>query len=208
MSRSFAITLSVYMHYLPQSVNGNFGFIFVAKSAESTRTGKDLSDGFFFRLGRVEASGSVSLKHALHFVANLAKHLQLFLFSPFCVRWIFKWPMVTIHLPRKDWAGLVGLSTNGNHRFHADRLEFVQMFRSMLRNIDVFLLHHFYGKRMHVTGGLRTGALNVQNVTGKMSQKSFSNVAPARVAGAQNQNGRLFVTHMAVLPGNGQYSGC
>ena len=68
------------------------------------------------------------MEDALHFVANLAEHLQLFFFGPLGVGGVFERPMATVHLARKDRAGLVGISANGDYGFHTDREEFVQVF--------------------------------------------------------------------------------
>src|SRR5436189_6485552 len=44
---------------------------------------------------------------------------------------------------------------------------------------------------MHVTGGFRTGTLHIQKITGDSAQKTFREMASARVTGTKNENGRL-----------------
>ena len=78
--------------------------------------------------GGVDATGCICLEYAFHLISNVAEELQLLFFGPLRVGRVIERPMVTVHLSRKSWADLIGVSANGNHGFHTDGHEFVEVF--------------------------------------------------------------------------------
>ena len=63
------------------------------------------------------------------------------------------------------------------------------MFGTVLRDVDADFRHDFNGERMNIAGGFRTCALDVENVASGGAQKTFGEMTPAGIPGAENENG-------------------
>ena len=144
----------------------------------------------------VSAPGRVRFKGALDFVSKLPKDVQDFFVSASCVRWIGEWPMMTIHLPWKNGTRLVGIPTDGDYSLHVLVQEFVQVFRTMRRNVDADFMHDLNCFRMNVSRGFGASALHVQKISGSRTQNSFRKMTSARIARAKNQDDRLLSLHL------------
>ena len=58
-------------------------------------------------------------------------------------------------------------------------------------------LHNAYGQRMHIPRRLRAGALHLDHIARRRAQNPLRQVAPAGIAGAQNENRRFHAAHRA-----------
>jgi len=130
-------------------------------------------------LGLVDAACGVSLEYAPDFVPHASEYGEDFLVGSIRMSRVVESPVVTIHLPREHWASLIGISANGNDRFHILPEEFLEMLRSVAGDINADLAHHFNGLRMDVAGGPRARALHVYQVAGGRAEDSLGQVATA-----------------------------
>ncbi len=90
----------------------------------------------------------------------------------------------------ENWAGFASVVADGNNVIEGLPVEFVDVFRAMLSNVDPDLLHHGDGFGAH-EAWFCARAFNVEFRTGIMSQKSFSHLASGGIAGAEDQHSLL-----------------
>ena len=103
--------------------------------------------------------------------------------------------MITIYLPRKNRAGLIGIATDGDHRFDVLRQKLIHVFGVVSGNIDPYLAHCRDSLGVYIPGGFRAGTLHVQDIASCSAQNSFGEMTPAGIAGAKYQNGRFLGLH-------------
>src|SRR5271168_302225 len=61
----------------------------------------------------------------------------------------------------------------------------------MAGNVNARFGHNLDGERVDIAGGFRAGALDVGEVAERGTQKTFADVAAARIARAEDENERL-----------------
>lgn len=116
----------------------------------------------------------IRLKYSADFIAHAAEDSHLLRFSTGGMGGIIKWEMMPIDLTWENGAGLVGIATHGDHRFHLAVKKFVQVLGVMARGIKPDFLQTAKGQRMHKARwlGPRTGHL-IPTAQG-LSQDCFS----------------------------------
>ena len=73
-------------------------------------------------------------------------------------------PVVTVQLPRKDRADLIGIAADGDHRGHGLIQKLVLVLRMMRRGIQTDLLQDRQGHRVDIPRRLRARAGDVRPV--------------------------------------------
>jgi hypothetical protein len=71
---------------------------------------------------------------------------------------------------------------------HLSIQQFVQMLRSMVRDIDPEFTHHLNGFGVHVIRWFRSGTFNVDHIAAFSTEDGFGHLATTRVSGAEDQN--------------------
>ena len=109
----------------------------------------------------------------------------------FCVSGIVEAPMMTIHLSGKHRASLIRVAADGDDRIHLAIEKFIHVLGRVAGNIDADFLHHFDRLRMDITGGVRSCAVDFQEIAGRRAKDSFGKMAAARVSSAEDENDGL-----------------
>lgn len=130
---------------------------------------------------------SVGLKDEFDLVAYATEISENFLFGALSVRGIIEAPVMAIHLAGIHRANLVSVAAHGDHGRDLLLEEFVHVLRAMIGDIDSDFLEHLDGLRMHIAGGLRTGAADVDQVASGGLKDTFSHVAAAGIPCAKNE---------------------
>jgi hypothetical protein len=86
-------------------------------------------------------TGSVGAENFPYFVAHSAKNSENLFFTSRSFGWIVKTPVVPFHHPGKYRTRLVGVSTDRDHRVHFLIQEFLEVLRTVTRNVDPDLFH-------------------------------------------------------------------
>ena len=86
-------------------------------------------------------TGSVGTKNFPYFVAHTAKNSENLFFTSRGFGRIVKAPVVAFHHSGKYRTGLVGVSADRDYRVHFRIEEFVEVLRTVIRNIDPNLFH-------------------------------------------------------------------
>jgi hypothetical protein len=131
----------------------------------------------------------VSRKDTADFVAHTSENRKFLLIRTDCMGRIIKTQVMAVQLPWEHLAGLIRVSTNRDHRLDVLFQKIVHVLGVVPGDINANLLHHLNAKRMHITRGLGTGAMNFKDIARDSAQDAFSKMAAARIAGAKNQNG-------------------
>src|SRR5437016_2590787 len=92
---------------------------------------------------------------------------------------IFKAPVETFCLTRKDWTLLIRVITNSNHIIELLSQEFIDGFRALVGNIYVQFVHYLDRLRSYLTGR-DAGTGDFKIVTSNVSQDSFRHLAACR----------------------------
>ena len=140
------------------------------------------------------SAGSVGFEDAADFVADLAENFELFFLGAGGVSRVVKGPVVAVELAGEDGADLVSVAADGDDGLDGLREEFVQVFGSMLRDVDSDFGHGLDGEWMDVAGGFAAGAGDTELAFGSGTEDAFSQVAAAGVASAENENERLVLS--------------
>ena len=101
---------------------------------------------------------------------------------------IIERPVMTLHLPRKRGARLIRIAADGDDCVYRLREKVVHVLGNMRRNINADLAHRFDRERMDVTSGFAAGAGDGDDVTSRLTQNSFREMAATGVAGAEDEN--------------------
>jgi len=109
--------------------------------------------------------------------------------------WIGEAPVVAIHLAGKHRAGLVSVAAHGDNGVDLLAQKFAQVLRGVGGDIDADFEHDFDGFGMNVAGGVRSGAMNIEEVARHVAQDAFGEMAAAGVASAEDEDGG-FVEHV------------
>src|SRR6478609_9311767 len=102
---------------------------------------------------------------------------------------VFERPVMPVYLSGKDRTCLVGHSAHRDHCFDRRRDKLVHRLRTMARDIDPDLPHGPDRQGMNVARRLRTGAMYLEQVTGRGAQQALRKVAATGVSRAKNQDG-------------------
>src|SRR6266403_1253713 len=86
-------------------------------------------------------TGSVGAENFPYFVAHPAKNSENLFFTSRSFGGIVKAPVVSFHHPGKYRTRLVGVSTDRDHRVHFLIQEFLEVLRTVTRNVDPNLFH-------------------------------------------------------------------
>lgn len=124
-------------------------------------------------------------------VADAAKDDQLRFFIAGRMGRVIESPMVAPHLPRIHRTGLVGVAAYGDDGVHILVQKVIHVLRGVRADIDADFGHGFDGERVNIARGIRSGAMDIEQVTGGLSKQAFGHVATAGVSGAENENERL-----------------
>src|SRR5579859_493049 len=96
---------------------------------------------------RILQSGRIRFKHAAHFVADAAEIFQDLGFGAGRFGRICEWPVMALHLARKNRAALVQVATDGDDGADGLAEKFLQVLRAMAGNVNAHLGHDFDGER-------------------------------------------------------------
>ena len=86
-------------------------------------------------------AGCVGVENFPYFVAHSAKNSENLFFISRSFGRIVKAPVVPFHRPGKYRTRLVGVSTDRDHRVHFLIQEFLEVLRTVTRNVDPNLFH-------------------------------------------------------------------
>lgn len=148
-----------------------------------------LGDGFMLVL--VAPPGAVRPEDTLDFVTNPAEHSKPFLIGSRRVSGIVEAPMVAVHLAREHRASLVSVPANRDDGFHFPIEKLVHVLGAMAGDVDADFLHGLNGHGVNVTGRLRAGAVDVEQVTRNLVENALGEMTAAGVSGAEDENERF-----------------
>jgi hypothetical protein len=93
----------------------------------------------------------------------------------------------TLDLHRGPWTGFRGVVAEGDDNIHPVQQVLINLLGFLMRDVDANFLHH--GDRTRVdTGCNKTGAVWLYQVLTKLPRQSFSHLAPAGIAGAEEHH--------------------
>jgi hypothetical protein len=124
-------------------------------------------------------SGSVGAKNFPYFVAHPAENSENILFTSRSFGRIVKAPVVPFHHPGKYRTRLVGVPADRDHRVHFLIQEFLEVLRTVTRNVDPNLFHGADRSGMNKSGRFRARTLNSNEIADFVSKNAFCQVAAA-----------------------------
>lgn len=134
--------------------------------------------------GAVEEASGVGAEDAGNFVADAAEFVADFLFGAGGVSWVVEGEVVAADLAWEHGAGLVGVAADGDDGLDVLVEEFVEVFGSVVGDVDADFLEDFDGHGVDVASGL--GASGGDGVVGEeLAEDAFGDVGAAGVAGAE-----------------------
>jgi len=132
------------------------------------------------------------LEDLADFVADAAEDGELLLLGAGGVGGIIERPVVTIYLAGEDGAGLIGVSADGDDGLHRLVEEFVEVLGGVAGDVDADFGHDFDGEWMDESGWVGSGTGDSDAVVDGGAQDPLGEVASAGVAGAEDEDERLF----------------
>jgi hypothetical protein len=139
----------------------------------------------------VAETGGVCHEDHADIVPYSTEYSDAFLFGPGCVGRVIEPPMVAVYLPGEHRTRLIGIATNRDNGLDLAAEKIVHVLGAMVRDIDTDFTHDPDGHRVDVTGRVRSGALDVEQVARGLTKNAFRQVAAAGVAGAEDKGKRL-----------------
>ena len=109
-------------------------------------------------------TGGVGFKDEFDLVASATKLGENFFIGACRVGGIVKSPVVAVYLSRKHRTRLVRIATDRDDCINLLIEEFAQVLGAMAGNVDADFLHDLDSFGMNVTGWLRAGAMDVNEV--------------------------------------------
>ena len=147
----------------------------------------------------IQAARSIGFERGADFITDAPEYRELLLFASRGVRWIVEGEMMASGMTGEHGARLVGLATDGDHGVDARLQEFIEMLGTVLRDVDADLRHRADGEWMDVSRRLRTSAGNLEAIAKSTAQDPLSEMRPATVAGAENQDQRFGAHEVALF---------
>jgi hypothetical protein len=141
--------------------------------------------------GSIKAQGFQPLPRVgLELGANLIAHTteggELFRIGALSLGGVIEGPVVFLGLAGEDRAGGIGIPAHGNDSVHFALEKFIKMLGGVRADIESGLFHHGHRHGVDMTGGLGTGAGNLESTTHGGAEKALGEVTAAAVAGAED----------------------
>lgn len=137
----------------------------------------------------IRSSLRISRKDFQNLIADAAEDGELFFFGSGGVSWIVKGPVMSVHLAGEYWAGLVGVTADGDDGFDLVIEEKIHVLRVMAVGVDADFFQRANCEGMNISSGLRTGAFDTEVFTKGFTQDGFGKMGAAGITGAENEYG-------------------
>jgi hypothetical protein len=136
-------------------------------------------------------AGRVGIEDERDLIADASELSEDFVFGAFGMSGIIEAPMVAVYLARIHRACLVGISAHRDHRGDFPIQKIVHVLRRVAGDVDPDFLHYLDCLRMHIAGRLRTGTVDLDEVTRGGAKTTLRHVTATRVSGAKDEDVRL-----------------
>jgi hypothetical protein len=136
-------------------------------------------------------TGGVSLEHKLDLVADTSEFVEDFLLGSRSVRRVVKAPVEAVKLSGEHGAGLIGITTDGDHGINRTVQELIHVLGMMSRDVDADFVEDFDGLGVDIACRLGTGTGYFDEITSCGTEDAFCQVAAAGIAGTEDEDERF-----------------
>ncbi len=102
-------------------------------------------------------------------------------------------------MARENGTHVVGVIANRDYRVDGPSLKLLEVLGPMSGQVQANLPHHLKRHRMHISGGLRSGTSDINEIARRLAQNSLGHLTTTLIPRAEYQYQRVHVAPLLSL---------